>query len=216
MGPMHSSATFAATERQELAALLRRLGPTAPTCCDGWDTFDLVTHLYLREHRLDAALGMFVSALSPRLERVTNELKTRGFEYLVQRWQQGLPPALSRLEPVLNTLENFVHHEDVRRAQENWQPRSFELATLQQLDAPARRLLPLLLRRSTVPVVVEAAGLPRWIAHDRRGVVTKGNAVAHLRGPLPEIILWAYGRPTVVQVLFGPEEYLSQVRRSSI
>lgn len=34
-------------------------GPDAPTLCEGWFTRDLAAHLWIREHRLDAAVGMY-------------------------------------------------------------------------------------------------------------------------------------------------------------
>nr|BFE88977.1 hypothetical protein GCM10020093_115780 [Planobispora longispora] len=54
--------TYARAERAALSDLFARLGPDAPTLCEGWTTFDLAAHLVLRERRLDAAPGI---ALSP-------------------------------------------------------------------------------------------------------------------------------------------------------
>ncbi|WP_461013210.1 maleylpyruvate isomerase N-terminal domain-containing protein, partial [Trueperella pyogenes] len=50
--------SFSSDERRRLADLLLAKGPDAPTLCEGWFTRDLAAHLWIREHRLDAAVGM--------------------------------------------------------------------------------------------------------------------------------------------------------------
>ena len=41
--------TFAKSERAELCDLFDKVGPQAPTLCEGWDTHDLAAHLWIRE-----------------------------------------------------------------------------------------------------------------------------------------------------------------------
>ena len=53
--------TFSNAQRSQLAALLIDLGPNSPTLCEGWETKDLAAHLWIRENRIDAAGGMFIS-----------------------------------------------------------------------------------------------------------------------------------------------------------
>src|SRR3954452_12509995 len=53
-----SSPSFTTRERRELADLLDRLGPGAPTLCEGWDTAHLAAHLVVRERRPDAMVGL--------------------------------------------------------------------------------------------------------------------------------------------------------------
>ena len=48
---------FAVVERRHLAALLRRVGPDAPTLCEGWVTRDLAVHLIERDSRPDLIAG---------------------------------------------------------------------------------------------------------------------------------------------------------------
>ena len=48
---------FARSERRSLAALLRTLGPDAPTLCEGWDARDLAVHLVIRDRRPGALIG---------------------------------------------------------------------------------------------------------------------------------------------------------------
>ena len=58
--------TFSAAQRNKLAQLLIELGPDAPTLCEGLETKDMAAHLWIREHRVDAAAGMFISKLDNR------------------------------------------------------------------------------------------------------------------------------------------------------
>ena len=65
--------TFAKRERLLLADLLEAEGPDAPTLCEGWRTRDLAAHVVVRERRPDAAGGILIKQLAPRLERVMAE-----------------------------------------------------------------------------------------------------------------------------------------------
>jgi uncharacterized protein (TIGR03085 family) len=96
-----------ARERRELCDLLIELGPAAPTLCEGWATIDLTAHLVLREHF--KRWGD---------ERLSME-KRKGFDALVDRVRAGAPLVpwrLPKFRALLNGLEYFIHHEDVRRA----------------------------------------------------------------------------------------------------
>ena len=48
---------LAQLERQRLSSTLTRVGPDAPTLCEGWRTRDLAAHIVLRERRPDAIAG---------------------------------------------------------------------------------------------------------------------------------------------------------------
>ena len=114
---------FANVERRHLAALLRRLGPDAPTLCEGWRTRDLAVHLVLRSGRPDVLAGRVlprVPVLGERVRRAEQAVARQPWEELVRKVEH--PPLYSpaRVGPVdkrMNTVEYFVHHEDVRRAQ---------------------------------------------------------------------------------------------------
>src|SRR5690349_13590349 len=122
--------SIAAHERTLLCATAQQFGPDAPTLCEGWDVRDLVIHLLIREGHLLAAAGIFVP-LRPltRVRRRTEEsLARRDFADLVKDLRHG-PPLLSpfsvpKLGGIANIAEFFVHHDDIRRAQEDWAPRS--------------------------------------------------------------------------------------------
>ena len=63
--------SLAQSERAELAATLRTVGPDAPTMCGDWDARDLAAHLVIRERRPDAALGIVFSNDAGTTEKVS-------------------------------------------------------------------------------------------------------------------------------------------------
>jgi uncharacterized protein (TIGR03085 family) len=112
-------AGWANAERRALADALTAVGADAPTLCEGWTAADLAAHVYVREHRPDATLGVLpLGPLSAYTERVmASALRVHGFDHLVQAIRR--PPPLLRVQKVddtVNTVEMFVHTEDVRRA----------------------------------------------------------------------------------------------------
>ncbi|WP_245797228.1 TIGR03085 family metal-binding protein [Corynebacterium aquilae] len=207
--------TFASDQRASLARLLHDLGPDAQTLCEGWTTRDLAVHLVLRETRPDAAVGMFVPLLSGHLDKVSARLAAQDYDAVVDRWAAGPSGLFQVLDKALNTVEHFVHHEDVRRAQPGMkaQPLPLTVAQQRQLWAAAKMIIPRLLSTSQAPVVVVPDGLSRVVAADKAGVSTNGANVAHVAGPVGEIVLWAYGRD--VATVKVSDEY-GVIRRSSI
>ncbi|MDO5075734.1 TIGR03085 family metal-binding protein [Corynebacterium sp.] len=207
--------SFSETERSALAALFTQLGPDHPTVLPGWTNHDLIVHLVLRETRPDIATGMFVPALSGRLDAATEQYLQRDFHELVTQWAAGPPiyHPMRYLSPVVNTLEHFVHHEDVRRSLPGWRPRELSPADQQALYRPFRMMAAMLVGKSTAPVVLEPVGLPRIVAADRRGVSAAGNRVVHVSGPLGELVLWAFFREAVDIQIQGD---INRIVRSSI
>jgi uncharacterized protein (TIGR03085 family) len=104
-------------ERAAMCDTFERYGAEAPTLCEGWLTLDLAAHLVAREARSDAAIGLVVPALAGHLQRVMDRYKAKGYETLVGMLRTG-PPWMHRTGPLAtaNVNENFIHHEDVRRA----------------------------------------------------------------------------------------------------
>src|SRR5262245_36908412 len=122
--------SVAAAERAELCDLFRVVGPDAPTLCSGWTTRDLAAHLVVRERRPDAAAGIVIPALAGHGEKVRRAVAAQPWAELVALVSHG-PPMWnpSHFEPLdafVNTLEFFVHHEDVLRAQPDWTARRLE------------------------------------------------------------------------------------------
>jgi len=110
--------TWAEHERAALCDVLEQLGPDAPTLCEGWETKHLAAHCYVRERRPDASIGVLpLGPLSAYTDRVmTSTLRTLGYDEIVRRLR--VVPVHLRLGPLdslINTVEYFVHTEDVRR-----------------------------------------------------------------------------------------------------
>ena len=192
--------SLAARERAALADLLQQHGPDAPTCCEGWTTAHLAAHLAVRDRRPDAMLGFGVERIAPRspLVRWSHRLEDRlraGTPYaeVVARVRSGPPVRLPGVERLLDTAEFAIHHEDVRRAQPDWAPRTLPPADQETLWRSARgfaRLArrPLLLRRSDLPGVEHRVG--------------SGDARTVTGEPL-ELLLWLSGRRSVARVDVG-------------
>jgi uncharacterized protein (TIGR03085 family) len=196
-------------ERLALAALLEETGPEAATLCAGWLTRDLAAHLVLRERRPDAAAGVMGGPIAPHTARVQRRyLKRYTYPELVAAFRNG-PPRLSPFalpgaDEQANTVEYFVHHEDVRRAQPDWAPReiSDELS-----DALWRRVRGARLFLRKAPVGIE-------LARDNGGAegaegaapyrVTVKNATPTVTviGTPAELTMWAMGRTSAANVRF--------------
>jgi len=121
--------SYSRDERLALCALLDETGPDAPTLCEGWTTGDLAAHLVLREHRPDAAAGVAGGPLAGYTARVQQRIRQRvPFPDLVRTIRSGPPRlsvmALPGMDERVNAVEFFVHHEDVRRAADGWEPRT--------------------------------------------------------------------------------------------
>ncbi len=115
---------MAQVERRELCDIALQVGArTSPRCAGDWTVKDLVVHLLLRE-RSPAAVGIAVAPLAKLTDLEMARMGRRDFAVLVERLRTGPPRwspyAVPRLDTMLNTLEFFVHHEDIRRAQPDW------------------------------------------------------------------------------------------------
>lgn len=185
--------TFAQEERRQLAELLREMGSDAPTLCEGWTTKDLVVHLVLRENRPDAAGGMFVPALRERLEKVTADYEAKPFEELVDTWADGAPVwnPMRWADQLVNAAENFVHHEDVRRAREGWVPRELSPSGRRDLWRIATTMSRRMLRDSTSTVVLVRDDGAATTPVDR---AASGADTVTVTGDPGELVLWLFGR----------------------
>jgi uncharacterized protein (TIGR03085 family) len=137
--------TAAQRERAALVETMRSVGPDAPTLCGDWTTRDLAAHLVVRERRLDATAGVMVPFLAGYTEKVQRQVtQANDWDELLDKVASG-PPLYSPfkiLDPVANMGEMFIHHEDVRRAQSDWEPRPLDDATVKALG----RGLPIMAR----------------------------------------------------------------------
>ena len=180
-------------ERHELADLFDEVGPEAPTLCGTWTTRDLVAHLLVRERRPDAAGGILVPALAKRTEKVMAEVAKRPYGELVDTFRRGAPLWSPLGWPVVgdqaNLFEFFVHHEDVRRAQPEWEPRPDDPARDDALWKSLRLGARMLFRKTPVGVILQSAGRDDVVAR-------KGDPSVTLVGLPGEIVLVAFGRPS--------------------
>jgi uncharacterized protein (TIGR03085 family) len=200
--------SYSRDERQALCALLDETGPDAPTLCEGWTTRDLAAHLVLREHRVDAGAGLLGGPLAGYTARVQRRLAERiPYPRLVQIVRDG-PPRLSLfglpgVDTRANLVEYFVHHEDVRRAADGWEPREISRGFADALWS-RMGLARLTLRK--VPVGLELArdDLPDGDQGDGsrrlRITVRNGTPVVTVVGSPPELTLWVAGRISAARV----------------
>lgn len=190
--------TYARDERLALCALLDKLGPDAPTLCEGWSTGDLAAHLVLREHRPDAAVGILGGPLARYTSRAQHKLAAKiPFAKLVDTIRSG-PPRLSLfgipgIDAKANFAEYFVHHEDIRRAQPGWEPRDLAEGLT---DAVWSQLSQGRLMLRKVPVGIEFARDDTQ-KDDQRAVrmtVRPRTPVVTVIGPPAELLMWTFGR----------------------
>jgi uncharacterized protein (TIGR03085 family) len=202
-----------AAERARLCDLFAELGPEAPTLLEPWTTRDLVAHLVLRERDCLAGPGLVLPGGWGRLaERRREALASRDFAWLVATLRSGPPPGLFRVGwvrrvPSLN--EFFVHHEDVRRANDRG-PRAIEHAMDVALWRNVTRAPWFLARR------LRGAGLElQWAGTAQTVRARRGEPVARIAGPPGELLLYLFGRQGAAQVkVSGPDAAVEAVRRA--
>ena len=208
--------TFAAAERAALCNLLESVGPEAPTLCAGWTAYDLTAHLVLRERRPPLAVGAVVSTLEPLTARWMRRLKEQhSYAELIGLLRAG-PPRWSpyrsrRLAETANALEFFVHHEDLRRAQPGWTPRTLPFRIETALWRRLRRTGRALVRRAPVGLEVVRTDSP-----DSARLRNAEPSVA-VRGRPSELVLFCFGRTAVVGVeLDGDPPAVAQLRSARL
>jgi uncharacterized protein (TIGR03085 family) len=208
--------SYSREERLALASLLEKTGPDSPTLCAGWQTRDLAAHLVLRESRPDAAAGVAGGPLSGYTAKIQRRLGTRlSYQELVQAFRNG-PPRLSPfslpgMDEGANTVEYFVHHEDVLRAVPDWAPRELSDGLADYLWDHLKRAK-LLLRKAPVGIEVARDG---GTDGDGRYRITLKNATpaVTVTGAPAELTLWATGRTGAANVrLDGPAEAVAKLR----
>ncbi|MFF1871884.1 TIGR03085 family metal-binding protein [Kitasatospora herbaricolor] len=203
----------ARTERLRLAELLTAAGPDAPTLCAGWTTRDLAAHLVLRERRMDAAAGIRLRALAGWTARVQAGLARRPYEELVRMFRAG-PPRLSPFalpgaDEAANTVEYFVHAEDVRRAGP-WEPREVSPA----MSAALWRRLPMVARLEAAPRSPVRLGL-RSVGQGRIEVGPSSGDYVEVIGEPGELVLFAGGRGARAEVeVEGSEEAVDALTKA--
>lgn len=184
----------ASEERDQLCDLFEQVGAEAPTLCEGWNTRDLAVHLVARERRPDALASKFVKPLAERGERALGELRSLTWPELIGQLRQGPPKwnplGIGAVDELVNATEFFVHHEDVRRARPDWQPRPTNPERDEALWKSLGRLGKLFYGRSPVGVVLRRP--------DGTEIAAKrGPRTVRIQGEPGELLLHAFGRREV-------------------
>ncbi len=206
--------THAKRERLLLADLLESAGPEGPTLCEGWTARDLAAHVVVRERRPDAAGGLLLKPLASRLERVQQEFAAKPFDELLRLVRTG-PPKLSpfsfkQIDEASNTVEFFVHAEDVRRARPDWTPRELDPVFSDALWSRLEKMARLLGRKSPVGLVLRRPDGRTAVAH-------RGTPVVTVTGEPGELLLFAFGRQTVADVqLDGDKDAVAKVLEAGL
>lgn len=200
-------------ERLALCDLFSERGEHAPTLCEGWDAGDLATHLFVREHRPDAAIGLVAPPFAKHLERVMERTRSAmSFEVLVARVRAGPPAWWRPIDRLANLNEYFVHHEDLRRGGGDNTPRPAD--AVKDVENALWRVLRQVARmsgRSLRPVGLDLVREDGETVH-----ALKGEPVATLRGRPGELALYLSGRKAAAQVeLDGPPQAAEALRGAS-
>ena len=201
-------------EREALCDLFLAVGPDAPTLCEGWRTADLAAHLVVRERNPLAGPGLVMGGAAAALTaRITARAKQRHtYEQLVARVRRGPPPWTAPFDAVINTVEYFVHHEDVRRGAGDDTPRP--ASETGELDAALWRSIGRGSGLMTRPLGGTGLDLVRpdgEFVHAR-----KGAPVAILTGRPGELVLLLSGRGRAAHVeVSGPPDAVEAVRRAN-
>lgn len=198
--------SFAQNERQALIDTFRSVGPDAPTLCDGWTTTDLLEHLIMREIHPLAGVSSKIpfDALSKAGKEKKQEIVNLSYDKKVDYFAEGRQSYsllnVNAIDSMFNTAEYVVHHEDILRAQDTYQPRSFSHAHNMTLMRINRVVAPILCRKLPVALTFDAGEYDSFTVgseeKQQTGIVT-------LTGTPLELLLFTFGRDDRVDVTFS-------------
>ena len=197
---------IATDERLALCDLLEELGPNCPTLCEGWETYDMAAHLVTRDRRPDAGPGLVLGVLHPYTELLERRRRAgTPYERLVEQIRSGAPIYSPLRLEALNVHEYFVHHEDVRRAN-NRGPRPADPALDLVLWKALKRMGPMMTRG------VGKIGLDLTTPSGEEMRLRSGTPSVRLRGEVPELFLYLFGRKDAAEVeIDGPADAVAQL-----
>src|SRR5579859_4160339 len=173
-----ASLNLAQQERSTLCDLFVEYGPEAPTLCEGWLAADLAAHLVVRERRPDSGPGLV-----------------------------GPPLLLRPFDGPMNTVEFFIHIEDLRRAQKGWEPRAIPAALA---DALWARVGPGgMAKKVPATIVLTSPG--------RDDKVAGSGPRLTLRGDPGDLTMFAAGRQAAAKIEIDGDEMLAgQLRAAAL
>jgi len=184
--------------------------------CDGWTTYDLAVHLYVRESDPMAGPGIMISALADTTEKRMERAKAKyGFAGVVDKVRNGPPRAsiygLPLIGHQLNTTEYLVHHEDVRRAQPDFTVRTLPAEQQAGLWKGLRVASRAMARKAPSGIVLQTPDGKSAVAKppvDGRTVTVVGEPV--------ELVLFCFGRQQVADVrLEGDAAVIEELKTAS-
>jgi uncharacterized protein (TIGR03085 family) len=119
-----TSPNLAQQERATICELFLERGASAATLCEGWTAADLAAHLVVRERRPDSGPGLVWPRMAAYTDKVRRSVRDHNsWEELVATVRRGPPSLLRPLDGAMNTVEFFIHVEDLRRGRDGWEPR---------------------------------------------------------------------------------------------
>lgn len=208
-----TTASLSRRERDALCDLALTLGEAAPTLCGDWTAKELITHLVVRERSLLGAPGIVVPLLAPLTDREMARVGRRDFAALVERLRSPFLTvyAVPLVDRFANTLEFFVHHEDLRRAQAGWEPRPLSAADQSTLWAAIRVPGRGLVRPAGVPVAIRRSDT------GATNTLREGEGQVIVSGPPAELVLFLYGRARTRDLEFdGPQKSVARLRKARL
>ena len=200
--------TIAQKERAALVTTMRGVGPDHPTLCGEWSTRDLAAHLVVRERRIDAAPGIMIPALAGYTARVQDQVAAADdWNVLLDKIASG-PPLLSPfklLDPVVNVAEMYIHHEDVRRAASDWEPRELDRDAVTALTRQVSLMARMALAKAPAKVSLRTP--------DGKTLATagRGESVVVTGEPL-ELLMFSSGRDEARVEFTGDEATIAAVK----
>ena len=211
---MASDTIPARRERAALCDLFAELGPDQPTLCGDWTTRDLAAHLVVRERRPDAAIGIIVSKAAGYTDKIQAGVAKTEWDRLVDTVRSGppiwSPTKIAKIDELANTVEFFVHLEDVRRAQPTWEPRELDDDLTATLYGVLGKMAKRLVKNSPVGIVLEPDD-------DHEPIVAKqAEPSVTVRGPVGELVMFVYGRQAHSRVeVLGDDDSVAAVNAAS-
>jgi uncharacterized protein (TIGR03085 family) len=198
--------SLAQQERSTLCDVFVELGPDAPTLCEGWVTADLAAHLVVRERRPDSGPGLVWPRLAEYTDKVRRSVRDRtSWEKLVETVRRGPPLLLRPVDGPMNTIEYFIHVEDVRRAQDGWEPRAI-----------SRELADALWKRVGPRGMAKKVGATVVIASPGRADKQSGTGpLLTLAGDPGELTMFGAGRQRATRVEISGDAALADQLRSA-
>ena len=190
------------------------VGPDAPTLSGDWRVKDLLVHLVVRDSDPVGAPGILLPPLEFLTEMRSRSIGRTDFTELVERVRRPAlwaPARLPAVDKALNTLEYFVHHEDIRRAQPGWAPRELTVGEQKQVWKAIGYAGRGLVRPSRVPVSI------RWEETGVETTLRRGDKPAMVTGDPGEIALFLFGRDQVTGLAFdGHPPHVAKLRHAGM